>query len=105
MLSIFWVGSDSHSAAITVSGLSGAVAGTAAHVIDSVPRARVTWVEKKIRHHLARACQRRGFGWKRWNKDWLYRALGLFSEYRACWGQSLRSDGSHKPWCEVCRSA
>jgi RNA-directed DNA polymerase len=47
------------------------------------------WVEKKIRRHLARACQRRGFGWKRWNKDWLYRTLGLFSEYRVCYGQSL----------------
>ena len=23
------------------------------------------WVEKKIRRHLARAAQRRGFGWKR----------------------------------------
>src|SRR6266404_2210338 len=23
------------------------------------------WVEKKIRRHLARACQRQGFGWKR----------------------------------------
>jgi RNA-directed DNA polymerase len=23
------------------------------------------WVEKKIRRHLAKACQRRGFGWKR----------------------------------------
>ena len=27
------------------------------------------WVEKKIRRHLARACQRRGFGWKRWSRE------------------------------------
>jgi RNA-directed DNA polymerase len=40
------------------------------------------WVEKKIRRHLARACQRRGFGWKRWSKEWLYGTLGLFAEYR-----------------------
>ena len=40
------------------------------------------WVEKKIRRHLARACQRRGFGWKRWSREWLYGTLGLFNEYR-----------------------
>ena len=40
------------------------------------------WVEKKIRRHLARACQRRGFGWRRWGREWLYGPLGLFSEYR-----------------------
>jgi RNA-directed DNA polymerase len=40
------------------------------------------WVEKKIRRHLARACQRQGFGWKRWSREWLYDTLGLFSEYR-----------------------
>ena len=40
------------------------------------------WVEKKIRSHLAKACQRQGFGWKRWSKEWLYETLGLFHEYR-----------------------
>ena len=40
------------------------------------------WVEKKIRRHLAKACQRQGFGWKRWSREWLYGTLGLFSEYR-----------------------
>ena len=40
------------------------------------------WVEKKIRHHLVRASQRHGFGWKRWSKAWLYGTLGLFAEYR-----------------------
>ena len=40
------------------------------------------WVETKMRRHLARACQRRGFGWKRWSREWLYGTLGLFSEYR-----------------------
>jgi RNA-directed DNA polymerase len=40
------------------------------------------WVEKKIRRHLGRARQRRGFGWKRWSRRWLYEELGLFNEYR-----------------------
>jgi RNA-directed DNA polymerase len=40
------------------------------------------WVEKKIRRHLARACKRRGFGWKRWSRSWLYETLGLFNDYR-----------------------
>src|ERR1700716_3726076 len=40
------------------------------------------WVEKKIRHHLARARQRHGFGWKRWRNAWLYGTLGLFNAYR-----------------------
>jgi RNA-directed DNA polymerase len=45
------------------------------------------WVEKKIRRHLARACQRQGFGWKRWSREWLYGTLGLFSEYRVSYAQ------------------
>ena len=40
------------------------------------------WVEKKIRRHLRRARKRRGFGWKRWSREWLYSALGLFQGYR-----------------------
>jgi RNA-directed DNA polymerase len=40
------------------------------------------WVEQKIRCHLAKSRQRRGFGWKRWNRRWLYDALGLLDNYR-----------------------
>jgi RNA-directed DNA polymerase len=40
------------------------------------------WVEKKMRRHLMRARQRRGFGWRRWSKRWLYEGLGLFNGYR-----------------------
>jgi RNA-directed DNA polymerase len=40
------------------------------------------WVEKKMRRHLMRARQRQGFGWKRWSRQWLYRKLGLFGNYR-----------------------
>ena len=40
------------------------------------------WVEQKVRRHLAKSRQRQGFGWKRWNRRWLYDALGLFDNYR-----------------------
>lgn len=40
------------------------------------------WVEKKIRRHLMRARKRRGFGWYRWSRAWLYKTLGLFNDYR-----------------------
>jgi RNA-directed DNA polymerase len=40
------------------------------------------WVEKKVRRHLMRARKRRGFGWKRWSRPWLYKHLGLFKDYR-----------------------
>ena len=47
------------------------------------------WVEARIRRHLARACQRQGFGWKRWSREWLYETLGLFSEYRVSYQPSF----------------
>ena len=40
------------------------------------------WVEKKVRRHLMRARKRKGFGWKRWSRQWLYKHLGLFKDYR-----------------------
>ena len=40
------------------------------------------WVEKKIRRHLMRSRQRSGMGWKRWSREWIYGALGLFNDYR-----------------------
>jgi RNA-directed DNA polymerase len=40
------------------------------------------WVEKKIRRHLMRGRERNGFGWKRWSRQWLYTALGLFNDYQ-----------------------
>jgi len=40
------------------------------------------WVEKKIRRHLMRARNRRGFGWDRWKRAWFYDTLGLFGDYR-----------------------
>jgi RNA-directed DNA polymerase len=39
------------------------------------------WVEKKIRRNLMGARKRRGFGWDRWSRAWLYETLGLFNDY------------------------
>ena len=46
----------------------------------------MNWVEKKVRRHLMRARNRAGFGWKRWSTVGLYEALGLFHDYRVCYG-------------------
>src|SRR5215831_16361779 len=40
------------------------------------------WVEKKIRRHMMRVRKRKGFGWQRWSRHWLYGELGLFNGYR-----------------------
>ena len=40
------------------------------------------WVEQKVRRHLMRARGRKGMGWKRWSKEWLYGPLGLYDDYR-----------------------
>jgi RNA-directed DNA polymerase len=40
------------------------------------------WVERKVRRHLMRARNRRGFGWKRWSTAWLDDTLGLVADDR-----------------------
>ena len=40
------------------------------------------WVELKVRRHLMRARNCRGFGWERWGTQWLHTTLGLFDDYR-----------------------
>ena len=45
------------------------------------------WVEKKVRRHMAHARKRKGFGWGRWSRPWLYDTLKLFNGYR------VRRDG------------
>ena len=40
------------------------------------------WVDKKVRRHMMRARQRKGFGWMRWSRRWLYDTLRLFHDYR-----------------------
>ena len=37
-----------------------------------------------------RSRQRRGFGWKRWSRRWLYDTLGLFGHYRVYRSKQLR---------------
>jgi RNA-directed DNA polymerase len=45
------------------------------------------WVEKKVRRHLMKARKRKGFGWTRWSRQWLYDTLKLFNGYRVRWPQ------------------
>jgi RNA-directed DNA polymerase len=40
------------------------------------------WVEKKVRRHMLRSRKRKGFGWTRWSRPWLYDSLKLFNGYR-----------------------
>jgi RNA-directed DNA polymerase len=40
------------------------------------------WVEKKVRRHLMRARNLKGFGWDRWSRNWLYQTLGLYGDYQ-----------------------
>jgi hypothetical protein len=47
--------------------------------IDAKAKAEPSW---RFRRHLMRARKRRGFGWKRWSRQWLYQRLGLFNHYR-----------------------
>jgi RNA-directed DNA polymerase len=54
------------------------------------------WVEKKVRRHLMRARKRRGFGWKRWRRQWLYTHLGLLKDY---WVQRPRRTPKALPAC------
>lgn len=49
------------------------------------------WVEKKIRRHLMRSRKRKGFGWQRWSRQWLYGGLVLFNGYRVsrAWSKAM----------------
>ena len=38
--------------------------------------------EKKVRRHMMKARKRKGFGWTRWNRQWLYKTLKLFNGYK-----------------------
>jgi RNA-directed DNA polymerase len=44
------------------------------------------WVERKVRRQMQRARNRRGFGWKRWNKEFIYKHLKLYNDYRVRYG-------------------
>lgn len=45
-------------------------------------KAEPSWRFWGVRRHLAQAQKRKGFGWKRWNRHWLYDTLRLFNSYR-----------------------
>jgi len=45
------------------------------------------WVEKKVRRHMMKARKRKGFGWTRWSRQWLYDTLKLFNNYKVRWPQ------------------
>ena len=49
------------------------------------------WVERKLRRHLMRARKRKGFGWNRWSRSWLYQNLGLYSDYRVRYYQESKA--------------
>jgi RNA-directed DNA polymerase len=64
------------------------------------------WVEKKVRRHMYRARQKKGFGWKRWSSDWIYSTLGLYNDYAVRYYRESRpSDRSHKPWRRSCQES
>jgi len=61
------------------------------------------WVERKVRRHMMRARQRKGFGWKRWSSDWMHGQLGLYNDYAIrYYRESLPFDRSHNPWQRNC---
>ncbi|MCK8828586.1 group II intron reverse transcriptase/maturase [Natroniella acetigena] len=40
------------------------------------------YVEKKVRRYLMKQRGKKGYGWKRWSNDWLYKEVGLFDNYK-----------------------
>ncbi len=40
------------------------------------------WVDKKVRRHLMRTRNLKGFGWNRWSRNMLYQSLGLYNDYK-----------------------
>jgi RNA-directed DNA polymerase len=64
------------------------------------------WIERKVRRHMLRARQKKGFGWKRWSSDWIYSTLGLYNDYAVrYYCESRPSDRSHNPWRGSCQES
>jgi RNA-directed DNA polymerase len=40
------------------------------------------WVYKKARRHLMKARKRKGFGWQRWSREWIYQTFNLYEDYK-----------------------
>jgi RNA-directed DNA polymerase len=49
------------------------------------------WVEKKLRRHMMRSRNHRGFGWNRWSRSWLYQNLGLYGDYQVRYMQRSKA--------------
>ncbi len=51
------------------------------------------WITERVRRHMMRARQRKGFGWKRWSSRWICEVLGLYNDYgvRYYHGESVSS--------------
>ena len=48
------------------------------------------WMEKKARRHLMKSRKRKGFGWERWSRRWLYAVCGLYSDYKIKYYQAQK---------------
>jgi len=40
------------------------------------------YIEKKIRRHMMKTRARKGYGWKRWSREFLYKKLELYADYK-----------------------
>jgi len=40
------------------------------------------WVELKVRRHLQRARQKSDFGWERWSREFIYKQLKVYNDFR-----------------------
>jgi RNA-directed DNA polymerase len=48
------------------------------------------WINKKVRRHMAKVRQKKGFGWNRWSNDLIYKHLGLFNDYQIRYYQEAK---------------
>jgi group II intron reverse transcriptase/maturase len=58
--------------------------GNASHAFKGVRR----YVNMKLRHVLQRQAGRHGYGWKRYDSQYIYGTLGLYNDYRIRWSWS-----------------
>lgn len=56
-----------------------------------------SWVEKKVRRHLMRARQKRGFGWGRWSNRDIYEKMKLYNDYQIRYYNPLKAITSDRP--------
>ena len=49
------------------------------------------YIEKKIRRHMMKTRGRKGYGWKRWSRDFLYEKLELYGDYKVVYGYAPKA--------------